>query len=291
MRPSGGQGGTATAGSVLPATSAHEAERTTRERVARSILEHGPSTAGQLAERLDLTPAAVRRHLGVLEEEGDLVSQEERVYGTRGRGRPAKVFLLTDAGRAHFPSAYDALAIQALRHLQAAGGESAIEQFAEDRVSDVVSTYREIVEGAEADGDVIDPAAALALALNKGGYVATTQPSRSGEQLCQHHCPVAHVAVEFPELCTAETEVFSKLLGVHVQRLATIADGNGICTTHIPDAPVRGAAAEPPVRRRAAGTPGPLPEPEAADVRHASRTTVVSAAAARTTTDATHQEG
>jgi predicted ArsR family transcriptional regulator len=57
-----------------------------------------------------------------------------------------------------------------------------------------------------------------------------------GDQLCQHHCPVAHVAAEFPQLCEAETEVFARLLGKHVQRLATIAHGDGVCTTHIPGA-------------------------------------------------------
>ncbi len=32
----------------------------------------------------------------------------------------------------------------------------------------------------------------------------------------------------------AETEMFSSLLGTHVQRLATIANGDGVCTTHLP---------------------------------------------------------
>ncbi|SDB87853.1 Predicted transcriptional regulator, ArsR family [Raineyella antarctica] len=252
-----------------------EAERTTREWVARSILEHGPSTASQLAERLDLTPAAVRRHLAVLEESGDLRSEEERIYGSRGRGRPAKVFLLTDAGRAHFPSTYDTLAIQALRQLKAVGGEPAIEQFAEERIADVVGAYRAAVVAAEDAGAEVDPPEALAVALNAAGYVATTQPSRTGEQLCQHHCPVAHVAIEFPELCAAETKVFSRLLGVHVQRLATIADGNGVCTTHIPDAVT--TATRPRTGAVASHSRAPL--------------TVVTAPAARTTPDATHQEG
>jgi predicted ArsR family transcriptional regulator len=35
-------------------------------------------------------------------------------------------------------------------------------------------------------------------------------------------------------LCEAETEAFSKILGTHVQRLATIADGDGVCTTFVP---------------------------------------------------------
>jgi hypothetical protein len=46
---------------------------------------------------------------------------------------------------------------------------------------------------------------------------------------------VAHVAAEFPQLCEAETEAFCRLLGTPVQRLATIAHGDGICTTHVTD--------------------------------------------------------
>ena len=55
-----------------------------------------------------------------------------------------------------------------------------------------------------------------------------------GLQLCQGHCPVQHVAAEFPELCEAETDAFSRLLGVHVQRLATLAQGDHVCTTFVP---------------------------------------------------------
>ena len=65
------------------------------------------------------------------------------------------------------------------------------------------------------------------------------QPVASGVQLCQYHCPVAHVAAEFPELCEAETRAFSQMLDSHVQRLATIAHGDGVCTTHVPRPVVR----------------------------------------------------
>ena len=208
-----------------------EADASTRERVARSILEHGPSTAGQLAERLGLTPAAVRRHLDVLLDRGHLVAHEQRVYGVRGRGRPAKVFALTDAGRTHFYSAYDALAIQALEYLTDAGGEDAVTRFAERRIAEVEARYAQAMAGAGPD---TTPAQALAEALSADGYAASVRPSVHGEQLCQHHCPVAHVAERFPQLCEVETQAFVRLLGGHVQRLATIAHGDGVCTTHIP---------------------------------------------------------
>ncbi len=76
--------------------------------------------------------------------------------------------------------------------------------------------------------------AALAAALSDDGYAAGTSELGTGVQLCQHHCPVQHVAEQFPQLCDAETAAIGRLLGVHVQRLATIAHGDGVCTTSIP---------------------------------------------------------
>ncbi|MFT4295542.1 MAG: transcriptional regulator [Micropruina sp.] len=205
-----------------------ESDASTRARVARSILQHGPSTASELAQRLHLTPAAVRRHLSVLIGVGHLSSRQQRVYGTRGRGRPAMVFELTDAGRAEFPHAYDALAIDALTFLREAIGEQGVERFAEDFVAAVEKRFHEV------RGEYDNPVDALVKALNDAGYVASVHPVATGKQLCQHHCPVALVAAEFPELCEAETRVFAQLLDSHVQRLATIAHGDGVCTTHVP---------------------------------------------------------
>jgi predicted ArsR family transcriptional regulator len=213
----------------------------TRQRVAQTLLELGPSTAAVLAERLALTPAAVRRHLDHMVVEGAVEAREPRVYGTRGRGRPAKVFAITDSGRERFDQQYDDLAVQALRYLEETGGEAAVLEFARRRVAAIETNYDEIV-AVEPD---LEPSQALARALTQGGYAASVRKGPVGEQLCQQHCPVSHVAHEFPQLCEAETEVISKVLGRHVQRLATIAHGDGVCTTCIPNAPTSPAHQSP----------------------------------------------
>ena len=69
-------------------------DASTRRRVLSSILEHGPSTAAELSGRLGLTPAGIRRHLDVLLAYGHVEAREQRIYGARGRGRPAKDFVL-----------------------------------------------------------------------------------------------------------------------------------------------------------------------------------------------------
>ncbi|RNM14437.1 helix-turn-helix transcriptional regulator [Nocardioides pocheonensis] len=215
----------------------------TRERVVRSILENGPSTAAALGERLDLTPAAVRRHLDHLLAEGAVEAREPRSTKVRGRGRPAKVFALTESGHTYFDQQYDDLAVQALRFLAETGGEEAVKAFAERRVAFIEAQFADVL----ADDPHLSPAEALARIFTREGYAATARhlplvnQQSAGEQLCQQHCPVSHVAHEFPQLCEAETEAISRVLGSHVQRLATIAHGDGVCTTCIPH-PVGSAA-------------------------------------------------
>jgi predicted ArsR family transcriptional regulator len=204
----------------------------TRGRIARLILENGPVTAAGLSARLGLTPAAVRRHLDNLLADGMVQTRNARTYGNRGRGRPARLFAITDAGRSAFEHAYDDLATSALRFLEQEAGPNAVARFARQQISELERRYLPIVEAAAP----ADRVRALAEALSADGYAASAggaPASAGGEQLCQHHCPVAHVAREYPQLCEAETEAFSRLLGTPVQRLATIAHGDGICTTHV----------------------------------------------------------
>ncbi len=249
-----------------PRSSATTDDGRTRDRVSALLMEHGPQTATELATRLGISPAAVRRHLDSLVTAGRL---EERLTrdAHRGRGRPARRFHLTDAGRARFPHAYDDLALTALRYVAASGGPDAVRAVAEQQLAGLEarasSAVRQAVDARP--GEPVDRAQALAAALTAEGYAATASAISGGGQLCQHHCPVAHVAAEFPQLCEAETAVIGRLVGTHVQRLATIAHGDGICTTHIPGPlragnrstparPVPGERAAPPRARTAPST-------------------------------------
>ena len=203
----------------------------TRVAVARLLMERGPVTAAEVASALELSGAAVRRHIDALLADGEAATRQAPARSQRGRGRPARLYLLTEAGRVRFGHGYDDLAVAALRYLAETGGPEAVRSFARRRASELVDRYRSRIT---ARGNVTDRAGELAAALSAQGYAAASRRAGSGEQLCQHHCPVAHVAAEFPELCEAETTVFAELLGTHVQRLATIARGDAACTTHVP---------------------------------------------------------
>ena len=200
----------------------------TRDLVARAILESGPSTAVALAQRLQLTPAGIRRHLDQLIAEGILEEREPHLRSARTRGRPSKVFVMSDRGRERFEHSYDDLAVSALKYISATSGEHLVTGFARHRAEEIVKRSSAVVSKAKT------PIDGLAKFLSDEGYAANTHAHGVGIELCQHHCPIAHVAAEFPQLCEEETAAFSQILGTHVQRLATIAHGDGVCTTFVP---------------------------------------------------------
>jgi predicted ArsR family transcriptional regulator len=167
--------------------------------------------------------------LDLLVSDGILEAREPHQALTRGRGRPSKVFVMTDSGREKFEHSYDDLAVAALKFMSAQSGEHLVKAFAQSRADDIER------KGALALAKRSNKSEALASFLTEQGYAASIESRPLGEQLCQHHCPIAHVAAEFPQLCEAETEAFSRVLGTHVQRLATIAHGDGVCTTYIPN--------------------------------------------------------
>jgi predicted ArsR family transcriptional regulator len=204
----------------------------TRNQVARAILESGPATAAALAKKLDITPAGIRRHLDSLVTEGVLSARDPYQSQERGRGRPSKVFVMTDSGREKFEHSYDDLAVAALKFMASKNGEHLVNEFATTRADELIRKGEAIKSS---NKSIFEKTKSLAKLLTKEGYSATTDKMGNGEEICQHHCPIAHVASEFPQLCEAETKAFSEILGTHVQRLATIAHGDGVCTTFIPN--------------------------------------------------------
>jgi predicted ArsR family transcriptional regulator len=206
----------------------------TRGAIVQLLLEEGPITAGQIGERLGISAAGVRRHLDALIDAGEAQASAAAAWQQSGRGRPAKRYRLTAAGRAKLGHTYDDLAAAAMRQLREIGGDDAVRTFARRRIDTILAGT------AEGSKDVESKANRVAAALTRAGYATTTTEVGGpihGIQICQHHCPVSHVAEEFPELCETEREAMAEVLGTHVQRLATIVNGDCACTTHVPLSP------------------------------------------------------
>ena len=235
---------------VAPLSVSHDGH--TRAAIVQLLLEHGPITATSISSELGLTAAGVRRHLDALIDAGEARAASSASWQQRGRGRPAKQYQLTAAGRGKLAHAYDDLAGAAMRQLREIGGEGAIKEFARKRVASIVANVSSTTgQDPQATAEKADE---IAEAFTSAGFAASTRKVGTGVQICQHHCPVSHVAEEFPELCDAELNAFRDLLGTHVQRLATIANGDCACTTHVPLIQISnlaGAQPAPAIRKEA----------------------------------------
>ena len=148
-------------------------ESRTRDRVLQAIGERGPVTAAALAEELGLTAPAVRRHLDNLTEAG-LICEREPAPAHRGRGRPARSYVLSDAGHHSLESDYDHLATEALRFLSAEAGDAAVRRFAEQRVAEVEQRYAaELAPAGDSPAARVDALVAL---LTRDGFAASARP-------------------------------------------------------------------------------------------------------------------
>lgn len=198
----------------------------TRAAIVQHLRDVGDATVTELAEHLDISDVATRRHVDRLAEDGLLDSRTVNP----GRGRPVARWSLTDRGLELFPSRYDELAHQLLDFLADSGREQ-LGAFLRWRQEQQVESYADAVDAEDLSGRV----AQLAELLTRDGYRAEVEATGDGFTLRQQHCTIEKVARDQPLLCAHEAAAFGRLLGedVRVTRRETIAKGHGACVCHV----------------------------------------------------------
>ena len=181
------------------------------------------ATAQTLADKLGVTVPAIRRHLQDLQDAGQV---EVRTEKPGGRGRPQHVYVLTEAGEATFPKAYDALCLDVLGHLEQLFGEGAVMQVMDARRLELCAQLSPLLEQHTELGHKLH---ALASALSEHGYAARAYQEGGQWYLAQRNCPAPAVAKHFPQLCQGELALYRELLKVPVSREARLSCGAAEC--------------------------------------------------------------
>ena len=184
----------------------------------------GARTVAQLSDELGISQVAVRRHLTRLIDEGWVSG---RTDPPDGPGRPVTRYLLTADGHELLPQGYAALASELLAYIEDTAGQDGLADYLAWRSRRRVRRLGRAVDAEDLDARL----AQLAEALTDIGSSATVEATEEGFVLRQHHCTVMDVAREHPELCRAEAEEFSRVIGddVLVSRGASRASGDGAC--------------------------------------------------------------
>ena len=185
---------------------------------------HGPTNVPKLARLRGVNLNAVRQQLAMLQREGlvEVRTEKARV------GRPTQLYALTDKADALFPQAYGPLALTLLRQLREMDGEKKIDQMFDRRTKSLVAAYKKRLAG-KSLGDKWQE---LARIRAEEGYMARVE----GKGLTEHHCPIAAIAKEFPQVCLFEKKLFEAVLGGPLDRTDHLASGGRACV-YAPGAP------------------------------------------------------
>ncbi len=205
---------------TVPATVPPERTKT---RLLEVVKRHGPQTAQHLAQKLEVSVPAARRHLIDLQEQ-QLI--EARIERPGGRGRPQYVFALTERGEASFPKTYAGLCVGVLDHVHQIFGDGAVLKVLDSRN---VAVAKELHAEIPAHLSLPERLLLLIARLNDMGFDAEAEEVEGQWFFTQRNCPNLAVARQYQELCASEITLYTQVLGVTISRETRIACGQGCC--------------------------------------------------------------
>ena len=200
----------------------------TRSAILELLKRGGEQSAGALAETLDLTPMAARLQLYELEAEGLVAARSE----ARGRGRPTKLWMLTDAAARVFPDAHQGLAVEMIQSVEKLFGAKGLAKLIEAHGDKQREDYGAKINGAKTMGERVKRLAKL---RSGEGYMAEAKRDGRDWLLIENHCPICSAAKACSGLCKNELQVFQDVLGddVNVSREEHILAGARRCAYRV----------------------------------------------------------
>ncbi len=213
-------------------------QTSTKQDILQYLLKGDKATALELAESLDISPQAIRRHLKDLEAEGLIQYQSVQA----GMGRPQHIYELTSLGRDRFPNRYGDFAVSFLDTLAETVGREQVISILQKQWERKAMEYRRLV----GSGSLQERVSGLVELRRAEGYMAECYPVESvdveiveiadrtekGDRFVfmEHNCAISNVAETFPSVCGNELEMFAAVLpDCTVERTHWIIDGEHRC--------------------------------------------------------------
>ncbi|NET01610.1 MAG: iron-sulfur cluster biosynthesis transcriptional regulator SufR [Sphaerospermopsis sp. SIO1G1] len=211
-------------------------QSSTKQDILEFLLKHTQATALELAEILEVSPQAIRRHLK------DLDGDELVIYSipeNTGTGRPQHIYRLSQRGREHLQKSvsgigagYGEFAVSLLDTLAETVGKDQVKTILQKQWERKALEYRKRV----GKGALEERVAALVEIRKAEGFMAEFHPIDSdihGDErfmFMEHTCAISNVAESFPSVCGNELEMFAAILpDCSVERTHWLIDGEHRC--------------------------------------------------------------
>ncbi len=181
-------------------------------------------TVDELCRSLGVTAMAVHRPIAALESQGMVRSEFVR---QPKRGRPVRVFKLTESADDMFPKSYGRLLMDFLQELGARDGMRRIRKLFEARFKTDLQSNRNRMKGKNLSARV----QILSQILNENDYMTEQERVNKKQFVIKLlNCPISKVAKEYPDACSCEQNFLSELLDAKVTRDHHILNGQNYCS-------------------------------------------------------------
>lgn len=197
---------------------------TTKEKLINLLKKETKMTVNQMAQALEITEMAVRKHLNILERDSFIHISEMK----QPVGRPVQVFSLTPQADVLFPKNYDNLTVDFLNDLQEIQGDEIIDQLFENRSKRLASKYSSYLKHSFSNEEMVETLKDIQI---EKGYMADVIKIDDNQfELIEHNCPIYEVSKKFRQACNCETNMFKEVLNTNnVQRTSCKVDGDNHC--------------------------------------------------------------
>jgi predicted ArsR family transcriptional regulator len=201
----------------------------TKRRIVERLKRVESATATDLAGEFGLTDTALRQHLDALEAAG-MVTRS--MAEPTGRGRPPVHWQLAPGATQAFPDRHGELSVDLISSLRSALGDPALDKVIGARSDRQVASYQAVLSGSTSLRERVER---LANVRSDEGYLAEVRPDGDDLLLIEHHCPIRDAAASCGALCTAELDVFQRVLGpdVRVTRTQHVMAGDRRCAYRV----------------------------------------------------------
>jgi len=230
----------------------------TREQVLRLVRGRREVTVAQLAEALELSPQAVRRHLDSLRADAYVDVRLER----HAIGRPALSYFATERGEEGSGRTYLQLISRLLRHLEKSEAGEGAQRAVLDRVFAGIAEEVAADHAAEVRGVSLDERIAEAsVALEREGIVDGWSKDGDVFQMVNGECPYLRLAEMSDAPCHADLQSIELLLRAQVEQTKRIVDGSPVCEYIVRQEPVEPGSrmqGAKPLPGSARGVPSPV---------------------------------
>ncbi|OUB14360.1 transcriptional regulator [Bacillus thuringiensis serovar yunnanensis] len=199
------------------------ARTNTRDKVLTLLKREHQLSVKELAQLLNISEVAVRKHLNTLERDSLIQINEIK----QPIGRPLQVYSLTSKSEEHFPKNYESMTVEFLHDLQESQGSEVIDFLFDKRQERLQKEYLPNISNKKPEQKVTE----LAKIQDEKGYMTELiKLDNNTYELIEYNCPIFSVASHFKKACRCETTMFQNVLGTkQVKRIFCQTDGETHC--------------------------------------------------------------